>query len=428
MPSIKPAFDVDLAVIGTGMAGMSAALMAASRGLRVAIAGLTGEILFSSGLFDFLSVHPVTESLRWKSPWDAMERLKKEEPLHPYAGISLESMRGAWKELLSFLERKGLGYFRCEERNVQLITSQGTIKTSYCIPMTMTAGIHGLAENLPCLVLDIAGLRGFSAAQIVQNLQSCWPHLRPLKVIFPESNGSEELYPEIMARTMETAIVRQRLADRIGPHLGDAQMVGLPAILGIGGSAEVMAHLESLLGVPVFEIPGMPPSVPGIRLKETFERALPEMDVQSYFQHRVFRLEAEDSGFHLILGRMAPETSIRARAALLATGRFFGGGLIAERDRIRESLIGLPVAQPAERAQWHRPDFFDPLGHPVHRAGIEVDESFRPLGPSKKVFHPYLFASGSVLAHQDWIRSKAGVGIAICTSYAAVSNVWNALE
>lgn len=428
MPSIKPASDVDLAVIGTGMAGMSAALMAASRGLRVAIAGLTGEILFSSGLFDFLSVHPITEPLRWKSPWDALERLRKEEPLHPYARISLENMREAWKELLSFLEREGIGYFRHEERNIQLITSQGTIKTSYCIPMTMTAGMRGLAENLPCLMVGIAGLRGFSAAQIVQNLQKCWPHLRSLKVIFPESTGSEELYPEIIARTMETAIVGQRLAERIEPHLGDAQMIGLPAILGIGGSAEVMAQLESLLGVPVFEIPGIPPSVPRIRLKETFEKALPEMDVQSLFQHRVFCLEAEDDGFRLILGRQSPERSLRARAALLATGRFFGGGLIAERDRIRESLIGLPVAQPAERAQWHRPDFFDPLGHPVHRAGIEVDAFFRPLGPLKKVFHPYLFASGSVLAHQDWIRSKAGVGIAVCTSYAAVSNVLNALK
>ena len=32
-----------------------------------------------------------------------------------------------------------------------------------------------------------------------------------------------------------------------------------------------------------------------------------------------------------------------------------------------------------------------------------------------------VFAAGSVLAHQDWIRTKSGAGLAIATAYGAVN-------
>lgn len=418
----------DLTVIGTGMAGMSAAMLASGRGLRVAIAGLTGEILFSSGLLDFLAIHPLTAADRWENPWAAIDRLVHEEPNHPYARVSVAQMRSAWSDLLGFLDRWGLPYHRRENENLRIITSQGTIKTSYCIPVTMSAGVLGFERNLPCLIVDIAGLRGFSATQIVQSLRDVWPGLRALHVVFPETDGMGELYPEMTARAMENPLIRRQLADAVRPELGDAQVVGLPAILGISDSTVVLRDLEERLGVPVFEIPGIPPSVPGIRLKETFERALPEMGVCAHFQHRVFGLRTDAAGFRLTVGRMAPETEIAARSVLLATGRFFGGGLAAERHRVRESLLDLPVVQPQDRSEWHRPDFFDTRGHPIHRAGIDVDAAFRPIGPSNDVYHPLLFAAGSILAHQDWIRSKSGVGIAVCTAYAAVDRVVDALK
>lgn len=417
----------DLAIIGTGMAGMSAAVLASGKGLRVAIAGLTGEILFSSGLLDFLAIHPLSAADRWKNPWAAVERLVQEEPNHPYARVSMAQMRSAWTHLLAFLDRWGLPYHRSEAENLRIITSQGTIKTSYCLPITVSAGVLGLERNLPCLIVDIAGLRGFSATQIVQSLQDVWPGLRAMHVVFPETDGMGELYPEMTARAMESAQIRSRFADAVRTGLGDAQVVGVPAVLGISDSTAVLRDLEERLGVPVFEIPGIPPSVPGIRLKETFERALPEMGVCAHFQHRVFNLQADAMGFRLSLGRMAPEKEITARSVLLATGRFFGGGLVAEKHRIRESLLDLPVVQPLDRSGWHRADFFDTRGHPIHRAGIDVDAAFRPIGPSNDVFHPLLFAAGSILAHQDWIRSKSGVGIAVCTAYAAVERVVEAL-
>jgi len=34
-----------------------------------------------------------------------------------------------------------------------------------------------------------------------------------------------------------------------------------------------------------------------------------------------------------------------------------------------------------------------------------------------------LFAAGSILAHQDWMRMKCGSGLAIATAYAAVRSL-----
>jgi glycerol-3-phosphate dehydrogenase subunit B len=79
------------------------------------------------------------------------------------------------------------------------------------------------------------------------------------------------------------------------------------------------------------------------------------------------------------------------------------------------------VTQPAVRADWYRDRYTDPRGHPIHRAGIEVDGSFRPLTREGRRYDERLFAAGVILAHQDWIRSRSGAGIAIATAFKAVT-------
>ena len=180
--------------------------------------------------------------------------------------------------------------------------------------------------------------------------------------------------------------------------------------------------------MPVFEIPTLPPGTTGLRLKETFERGLGAKGVTLFLENRVFRAATPPGGgFLLEIGRIEPELTIRAPVVVLATGRFMGGGLRADRREVRETLFGLPVRQPEGRAHWHRAEFLDPRGHPVNRAGIEIDESFRPLDASGRPAHAHLFAAGSILAHQDWMRMKCGSGLAIATAWGAVGQALSRL-
>jgi len=70
---------------------------------------------------------------------------------------------------------------------------------------------------------------------------------------------------------------------------------------------------------------------------------------------------------------------------------------------------------------WHRKSFLDPRGHPINRAGLEIDDTFRPLDRSGRPAYRTLFAAGSILAHQDWMRMKCGSGLSIATGYGAVN-------
>jgi glycerol-3-phosphate dehydrogenase subunit B len=250
-------------------------------------------------------------------------------------------------------------------------------------------------------------------------LQSDWPALRGVRVPFPGLAG--ELQTERMGRKLETPGARQQLVEAIRPYLGDARFVGLPAVQGIARTRQVASDIQQALGVPVFEIPTMLPAITGLRLRECFERHLPQMGVRAHYQKKILATpQVVGKGFLGAVGGEAPEFAVQAGAAILASGRFFGQGLHADRHAVRETIFDLPVYQPANRSQWHHKELFDNGGHPIHQAGLTIDDMMRPTDKAGQYVYPNLFAAGSVLAHQDWIRQKCGSGLAIASAYAAV--------
>ncbi len=414
--------ETDLMVIGSGMAGMAATLFAAQRRIDTVQVGLTGEINFASGLLDLLGVHPVDKGVRRADPWDGIQQLVADEPGHPYALLSIEQIGRAMEQCLSFLGQAGLPYQTNGRRNSQIITPAGTIKTTYAVPQSMAAGVDALANRKPTLLVDFFGLKGFSARQIIETLGPRWQKLQCVRIAFPGSRG--ELYTEHAARALDVEMNRHKLAEAIAPHLGSAQTVGLPAILGIYRTQAVLADLEKVLGIPVFEIPTMVPAITGLRLREAFEQRLPQMGVRTFYQQKVREARILSGGdFQFLVGDTTPEIRVRAKKTILASGRFFGKGLRADRLGIRETIFNLPVEQPAERTQWHRKDFLHSDGHPINRAGLSVDQHFRPVDARHQAIHRNLYAAGSILAHQDWMRQKCGSGLSIATAYGAVGHI-----
>ncbi len=409
----------DLMVIGSGMAGMAAALFAARGGIDTVQVGVTGEINFASGLLDLLGVHPVEKGIRWADPWDGIEKLVADEPEHPYGLLSIAEIRRAMEQCLAFLNEAGLPYQTHGRRNSRVITPAGTAKTTYAVPGSMAPGVQALEDRRPTLLVDFEGLKGYSTRQIIETLGRQWPDLKGTRIAFPDSMG--EIYSEHAARSLDMESTRRKLAAAIRPHLGSAQAVGLPAILGIYRTTEALTDLKAALGVPVFEIPTMLPAVTGLRLREAFERHLPQIGVRAFYQQKVLEAVVLPSGgFKFLVGHSSPEIEILAERAVLATGRFFGKGLRADRSGIRETIFGLPVDQPRERRFWHHKDFLHATGHPINRAGLRVDYRFRPVDESGRVIHDRLFAAGSILAHQDWMRQKCGSGLAIATAFGAL--------
>jgi glycerol-3-phosphate dehydrogenase subunit B len=412
------AIEADVCIIGAGLAGLAAALFAANRGLTGLQVGHTGEISFASGFLDLMGV---TEKTVWDDPWAGIDALVREIPEHPYARLSKEDIREAFGELLAFLDEVGLPYNRLVNGNIEVLTSLGRVKTTYCVPHTMWSGVDALKKKPPCLLVDIRGLKGYSARRIADALHNSWPDLRTVRISFPDTDHLNEVYTEHMANALILSGNRKNFAQLVRPHVKGARIVGLPAVLGLYRTLEIVSDLEKLIGVPLFEIPTLPPSVPGLRLKEAFDRSLRNRGIRFLSQRQVLEVRSKSDGFfELDIGRSTTEHRLNVKSVILASGRFIGGGLHADRKRIRETIFDLPVYQPANRVEWHRRDFLDPRGHLINRAGLKVDDQFRPLDNSRQPAYQRLFAAGSILAHSDWKRLKCGAGVAIASAFGAV--------
>lgn len=413
--------NADLAIIGAGIAGFAASTFAIERGIKTAQTGNTGALAYTTGYFDLMGTN-ASDNKVIDDPWTEIESLRRSNSNHPLAKVSESEIKEAFTVFTKYLGQCGVSYSQPEDNNLSVLTPAGTTKKTLCVPTTVQPGIVGYTNQLRCVIIDFKGLKGFSGKQIGVNLGNKWAELRAEKIVFP-GLPTGETYPEVMARALEVDLCRQELAEKIKEVAGDAQLIGLPAILGVHNPDKVAADLSRRIGLPVFEIPTMPPAVPGIRLREIFEQTLPQKGLTIIPQQKVKQVEFGCSHISLLLSDNFGPITIKAKTALLATGRFLSGGLEACMKKVTEPLINLPVTQPSSRESWYRKEYLGLQGHEINKCGIQVDESFRPLNNSGEVYDKRLFAAGVILAEQDWIRNRCGAGIAIASAYRAVSSV-----
>lgn len=412
----------DLLVIGTGMAGMAAGLFAVERGLSVVMAGSLGGIDYTTGYLDLLGVHPLESRQRCTDPWQGLDDLSRDCPEHPYSRLGAGRISDAFEEFTSLMSGIGLPFEGRKDVNVAALTAAGTTKLTYRVPRSMWKGVLAMEDKAPCLIVGLEGLKGFSSRQIVELNKAAWPDLRGVSIPFPGFRG--ELYPEHLAWALADPELVRALAERVRQNINGEGFVGLPAVLGPAQGHDVVDTLEALLGVGVFEVPTLPPSVPGLRMRSVLESALAAAGVTVLSQKMALAgTTLTDGRLAVQVGGDAVEVAVRADAVVHAGGRFFGKGLRADRNRVFEPVFDLPVVQPPERSQWHDPDFYLPGGHPLNRAGLECDHLLRPLGPDGRPWSERLFAAGSILAHQDWMRSRCGAGLSIATAHAVVTGL-----
>jgi glycerol-3-phosphate dehydrogenase subunit B len=415
--------ETDLLIIGSGMAGMSGALFAANRKIKTVLVGGAGGFEYSSGLLDLWGKSLTRKERITLKPWDMLAKLPQEMPDHPLAKLTKETLKQAFSELIASLKAQGLTYGGRTAFNTLVITPFGTLKPCYRLPVSMQANAEAFRKKSPCLILDFKGLREFSATFLKEVLKQDWPDLKTSCIEFPDTQWRSEVFTPFLARSMETQQVREKFVRLVKPLLRGVTCLGMPAVLSVHSSDKVLNFLETELGVQIFEIPTSPVSVAGLRLKEAMLKALEGSSVTVMPNQRVAQVvSASDRGFDCRLGSGINPVRVHAGAVLLATGRFLGKGLVADQQKIHEPVFNLPVVQPKIRNLWHGQDYFSPGGHKINQAGIETDAGFRPITPDRQVVFNSLFAAGSILAHQDWIRNKCGAGLSIGTSFHAVQS------
>lgn len=393
----------DLIVIGMGLAGLTAARTAVEMGAKVLIIGRgMGSITLFGNTIDVLgSIPPGTDMEVGITRWIATN------PRHPYArtgwaGIaeSLNTFRGLFPPPYTF-DTVGSG-------NSLVPTGAGTLRPTYLLPVSMTAGA-GMSEA-DTLIVGLKGFKDFQSDTVSLHLQC-----RGVNLSLPRY-GLEGLTAIALARLMDEEPFRARLGEAIRRQMAGEKRIGLPAILGLRAPADVLKTLETVTGVRVFEIPMLPPSIPGLRIFNRFREILIAKGATFLMGNPVAAADLKEGRCAGITVHNPPLSTVyRAESYILATGRFLGGGLWADMERIAEPLFHLPVFQPESRGEWFREQFFQPETHPIHRAGIVTDEDLRPVDAEGKVILKNVRAAGSILAHHQAIEEHSREGIDIAT-------------
>jgi glycerol-3-phosphate dehydrogenase subunit B len=407
----------DVLIIGSGLAGMSATLFSLEHGLKTIQMGSGSPLQFYSGFFDLMGTYPIQNNQTWENPWDGIDMLCKEKPNHPYAFLTRDQLLQAAGGWLEFLKAFNIHYHYTPNKNIQAITPIGTQKHTHAVPESIWRGIDAMMNHQETLLVDIDGLKGFSARQIKDTLQDVWPELETARITFPGTSG--EVFTNHMANALESKSVQEQLVDLLLPRAHRVKSVGFPSMLGAYYHTDVCNRLEKMLGKPVFEIPTLPLSMQGVRIQNALTHGLTQKGGKLY-QKTVTQVEP-DGKYGFIVH--ACDQTIFAKNIILATGRFMGKGLTANRTAITEPLFQLPVYQPESRSEWHHKNFFDRGGHDIHQAGIQVDKTFRPVDKKNKVVFDHLYAVGAILAHNDWMRYKCGSGVSIGSAFGAVNHI-----
>jgi glycerol-3-phosphate dehydrogenase subunit B len=400
----------DLIVIGMGLSGLMAAKTAVEAGQKVLLIGKgMGCLTLFSNTIDVLGQFPKTTKMR-----DNLSQWIKNHPRHPYSKVSWEKIEEALSSFLSLFPPP-YSFQTINHMTSLLPTGAGTLRPTYLIPMTMIRGT--LIDEGHTLIVGFKGFKDFYAPYAADQLKC-----RGITLSLP-NDSHDEVTAAALARLMEKNFFRGNIGKEIKKQLHNETQVGFPALLGLHNPIQVKENLEEIIGAQVFEIPILPPSIPGMRIFNRFKEWLIQKGVtflQGYSVSKATtkgkRCEGIEVFHHPVI------TSYTADRYILATGRFIGGGLKADTEKIFEPIFNLPLSQSPSREGWFRKAFLSDLSHPIHQTGILTDSSSRSVNEKGDLFLENVWVAGTILADHHCIDEKSREGIEIATGYAAAKH------
>jgi glycerol-3-phosphate dehydrogenase subunit B len=385
--------EYDVIIIGAGVAGLTAGTILAGQGFKVAVV-TTGEptACLSTGCIDVCS--------RDHNPLHGVSHLPDEHPYHLVPRVVIREALDNFKEAMTAM---GIPYAGVPEDNRNVLSALGTFKTTCLAPVTMAAAPQNTEEDIH--IITFAGLKDFYPSYIIS---------RRKNASFSTYDADVSTTMGIAAKFEEKEFLEGFISWLTKLNIRESK-IAFPAVLGLESAAEIVKKMEARLGRPIFEIPTLPPSMPGRRLFNAMKDHFRKKGGTIYWDWQVIGVEKAGKIIEAVItpseGR---PNSLNAKAFILATGSFVGGGLHALRETIIENIFNLPVHVPGPRETWFDNDYFS-FNHGIGKAGIIADSYFRPAGCSWE----NLFVCGGILANTDILKNGCGHGLALATGLAA---------
>ncbi|MBV9940737.1 MAG: anaerobic glycerol-3-phosphate dehydrogenase subunit B, partial [Solirubrobacterales bacterium] len=364
----------DAVVIGAGTAGLVAGARLAEAGARVCVVAKgVGSTHLAPGTIDVLGYAPE----RVGSPGGALEEFAAAHPDHPYAVLGHEVVAEALQWLAARVADgplPGYRYVGSLERNHLLPTAIGVLRPSALVPETMAAGDAQSSDRV--CVVGSRSLRDFHPALCAANLSRAGIAARAVDIEIEVDRADENALG--LARRFDDPAWRKGFAARLALKLQANERVGLPAMLGARDPHGVLGDLEQRLGRRVFEIPTLPPSVPGMRLFEILRSALRRAGGRLVLGAEVISHNRSGSRVATVATH-AGGRDVRYAASwfVLAAGGFASGAIELDSSwTTHERVLGLPLRGVPDEEQ---PRFVAEYlaEQPMSRVGVAVDAELR---------------------------------------------------
>lgn len=407
----------DVIVIGAGLAGLVAATASAQEGLRVLLlAKGIGCTHLTSGCVDVLG-RLGNEDV--SHPRSALPVFLADHPEHVYARVGIALLDEALSYFQRQCEQAGWPYLGSLDANWQLPTAVGVARPTCLAPESMTAG--DVRRPDPMLLVGFRPLRDFYPQYAAANLRRSWGlDVRGVYLDLPALDGRDNITPAELARAFDGPDFRAQVVHALKPMLGDVGRVGFPAVLGLS-DPNAWRALSAELGRPLFEVPTLPPSVPGMRLFETWRGLFRQAGGRLQLGFPVVSAETKDGRVRAVLVESAARlVRFAAERFVLATGGIYGHGLETDHTGcICEPIFHLPLRHLPAQDEWTAPTPYSL--HLISSVGTAVDELLRPVDERGRLVFENLHVAGALLANGVDLYRGIGDGVTIATGYMAAS-------
>jgi glycerol-3-phosphate dehydrogenase subunit B len=443
----------DLLIIGGGMAGLVAGTLAAEAGLStILLRKGQSATAYSSGAIDVIGYLP-DASEPFSTPEEGLAAIAGLYPLHPYGVVGysgdvppedvfvaiVRRVREALEWLKGHLEGTISPVMGTFDSNMQPITILGTNKPTCLLQKTMDADDLDEREDSVLLFAGVTGYPDFnpSAAAKVYLEDRIAMGQPPHKVghcmlqVSPFGKSFNVSSIEI-ARHLDHPGSIDALAKQLKRHVKQigATHVAVPPILGIRNACENKSSLEKSLGVKVFELLSFPPSIPGFRLQRAMEAIYAKTGGKMLVGYEaVSSVKVKRKVKTIVAGSPRREIKIDAKAFVLATGKYIGGGIAGDESGLHETVFNIMTvtgdyhkASEIVPSRFTRKLSITPAGQPIQSCGLSVDPQFRPVDDEGIEWADNLFAAGAVLAGYNYSVEKSGLGVAVTSGYSAALN------
>ncbi|HVO42113.1 MAG TPA: anaerobic glycerol-3-phosphate dehydrogenase subunit GlpB, partial [Aggregatilineales bacterium] len=318
--------NYDTIVIGAGYAGLTAALKLAQGGQKVLLLATGyGATHLRTGAIDILGYHA---DQRVTNPLEAVAELASSQPDHPYARVPAGALQEAVTFFTGAMAEAGYPFDGSPEANCLMPTAIGVARPVALVPHTMVAG--QLQAGRAYVIVGFSNFKDFYPELLADNLQCSYSGIqaRGATITAPGFENRADIVPMDLARAFDRPEFRAKLADALKPKLKSDERVGFPAVLGLDQAGVVLDDLRSRLSAEVFEIPTLPPSIPGIRIYQAFEGLLRKRGVRMQIGQAVGAVQTHDHQVEAVVVETVVRPVVyRAASFVLATGGIVGGGL-----------------------------------------------------------------------------------------------------